>query len=105
MRLSLYSLRHPRRPARLACKWLVIGQHGRGYARLFGLRPSTGVTTARAGLTKALCRSADAVDQPNVLMLLAHLATTQTQLTELPPAVLEVCTSGLQTTAPPASEC
>ena len=45
---------------------------------------------ARAGLTKALCRSADAADQANVLMLLAHLATTQTQFTELPPAVLEV---------------
>ncbi len=59
---------------------------------LLNVSSSIGVRAERAGLTKALCRSADAADQPNVLMLLAHLATTQTQLTELPPAVLEVGT-------------
>lgn len=52
----------------------------------------TGTSAARAGLTKALCRSAGDGELPNVLMLMAHLATTQTQLAELPPAVLEVRT-------------
>ena len=57
------------------------------------MRPEmlTWANVACAGLTKALCRSAGDGELPNVLMLLAHLATTQTQLADVPPAVLEVC--------------
>jgi len=75
--------------SRLRAPWSTCLVAGRTHACSSML---TGTSAARAGLTKALCRSAGDGELPNVLMLLAHLATTQTQLAELPPAVLEVRT-------------
>lgn len=43
-----------------------------------------------AELIEALCRVVTRADQPQALMLLAHLASTQPQLETLPPPVLEV---------------
>ena len=66
------------------------------------------ILPALAELIEALCRAVTVADQPQALMLLAHLAATQPQLETLPAPVLQVnyvmfcsCTTTCLTTTSP----